>query len=60
MCSDYFGVAVEQPLALPVDIRSLPPISGAAWKAIFEYLVFQSEGTALEHLPPSVKSLSES
>jgi len=27
------------------------------WKAIFEYLIFQSEGTALEHLPPQVQGL---
>ena len=30
---------------------------GTSWKAVFDYLIFQSEGPALEHLSPQVQGL---
>jgi hypothetical protein len=38
-------------------MKSLPPQQRRDWKAVFDYLIFQSEGPALEHLPPRVQGL---
>jgi hypothetical protein len=40
-----------------LTIKSLPADQRRDWKAIFDYLIFQSEGPALEHLSPQVQGL---
>lgn len=40
-----------------LTIKSLPPEQRARWKAVFDYLIFQTEAPALEHLPPQVRGL---
>jgi len=38
-------------------VKGLPPSQRRGWKALFDYLIFQSDGPALEHLPPAVQGL---
>ena len=40
-----------------LTIKSLPPEQRARWKALFDYLIFQTDAPALEHLPPQVRGL---
>src|SRR3569833_609406 len=40
-----------------LTIKSLPPEQRAGWKSVFDYLIFQTEAPALEHLPPRVRGL---
>jgi hypothetical protein len=40
-----------------LTIKSLPPEQRRSWKAVFDYLIFQTDGAALEHLPPQVRGL---
>jgi hypothetical protein len=40
-----------------LTIKSLPADQRRSWKAVFDYLIFQSEGPALEHLSPQVQGL---
>ena len=40
-----------------LTLKSLPPEQRARWKAVFDYLIFQTETPALEHLPPEVRGL---
>jgi hypothetical protein len=38
-------------------MKGLPPSQRRGWKSLFDYLIFQSDGPALEHLPPAVQGL---
>ena len=40
-----------------LTIKSLPASQRRGWQALFDYLIFQSEGAALEHLSPAVQGL---
>jgi hypothetical protein len=40
-----------------LTIKSLPAEQRSRWKALFDYLIFQTEAPALEHLPPQVRGL---
>jgi len=40
-----------------LTMKSLPPEQRRGWRALFDYLIFQTEGPALEHLPPQVQGL---
>jgi hypothetical protein len=40
-----------------LTIKSLPVSQRIGWKALFDYLIFQTDGPALEHLPPEVRGL---
>jgi Cupin-like domain len=40
-----------------LTIKSLPASQRLGWKALFDYLIFQSDGPALEHLPPDIQGL---
>ncbi len=40
-----------------LTIKSLPPEQRRGWKAVFDYLIFQTDGAALEHLPPQARGL---
>ena len=40
-----------------LSIKGLPASQRRGWKDLFDYLIFQSDGPALEHLPPHVRGL---
>ena len=54
---DYFDSPSSSLLHCLLTLKSLPPEQRRAWKAVFDYLIFQSDGTALDHLPPQVQGL---
>jgi hypothetical protein len=54
---DYFESPSTSLLHCLMTVKSLPPQQRRDWKAVFDYLIFQSEGPALEHLPPRVQGL---
>jgi hypothetical protein len=54
---DYFESPSSSLLHCLLTLKSLPPVQRRGWKAMFDYLVFQSEGPALEHLPPHAQGL---
>jgi len=55
--AEYFDSPSTSLLHCLLTIKSLPPEQRRGWKAVFDYLIFQSEGTALEHLPPETRGL---
>ena len=54
---DYFDSPSTSLLHCLLTIKSLPPEQRRNWKAVFDYLIFQSEGEALGHLPPQARGL---
>ena len=54
---DYFDSPSMSLLHCLLTIKSLPPEQRRGWKSVFEYLIFQSDGAALEHLPPEARRL---
>jgi hypothetical protein len=54
---DYFDSPSSSLLHCLLSLKSLPPEQRRAWKSVFDYLIFQSDGTALDHLPPQVQGL---
>jgi hypothetical protein len=54
---EYFDSPSASLLHCLLTIKSLPPEQRARWKAVFDYLIFQTEAPALEHLPPEVRGL---
>jgi hypothetical protein len=54
---EYFDSPSSSLLHCLLTIKSLPPEQRARWKAVFDYLIFQSEAPALEHLPPEARGL---
>jgi hypothetical protein len=54
---DYFESPSSSLLHCLLTVKSLPPAQRGAWKAIFDYLIFQSEGAALDHLPSGTQGL---
>ncbi len=54
---DYFDSPSSSLLHCLLTIKSLPPEQRQGWKAVFDYLIFQSGGTALEHLSPQTRGL---
>jgi len=54
---DYFDSPSLSLLHCLLSIKSLPPQQRRDWKAVFDYLIFQSDGPALEHLPPQAQGL---
>ena len=54
---DYFDSPSMSLLHCLLTIKSLPQEQRHAWRAVFDYLIFQPEGTALEHLPPESRRL---
>jgi hypothetical protein len=40
-----------------LTVKGLPPSQRRAWKALFDYLIFQSDRPALQHLPAHVQGL---
>jgi hypothetical protein len=54
---DYFDSPSLSLLHCLLTVKSLPQQQRRDWKAVFDYLIFQSDGPALEHLPPQVQGL---
>lgn len=54
---EFFDSPSSSLLHCLLTIKSLPPEQRARWKAVFDYLIFQTEAPALEHLPPEVRGL---
>jgi hypothetical protein len=54
---EFFDSPSASLLHCLLTIKSLPPGERARWKAVFDYLIFQTEAPALEHLPPQVRGL---
>ncbi|HEY0800640.1 MAG TPA: cupin-like domain-containing protein [Steroidobacteraceae bacterium] len=54
---DYFDSPSVSLLHCLLTIKSLPIEQRRRWRALFDYLIFQSEEPALEHLPPTVRGL---
>ena len=55
--ADYFESPSMSLLHCLLTMKSLPPAQRRGWKDLFDYLIFQTEGPALEHLPPQVQGL---
>jgi Cupin-like domain len=54
---EFFDSPSASLLHCLLTIKSLPSAERARWKAVFDYLIFQTEAPALEHLPPQVRGL---
>ena len=54
---DFFDSPSNALLYSLLTIKSLPVSQRRGWQALFDYLIFQSDGPALEHLPSAVQGL---
>jgi hypothetical protein len=54
---DFFESPSNALLYSLLAVKGLPASQRRGWKALFDYLIFQSDGPALEHLPPAVQGL---
>jgi hypothetical protein len=54
---EYFESPSSSLLHCLLTIKSLPPEQRKRWQALFNYLIFQTEEPALEHLPPATRGL---
>jgi len=54
---EYFDSPSNALLYGLLTLKGLPPSQRRGWKALFDYLIFQSDGAALEHLAPDVQGL---
>jgi Cupin-like domain len=54
---DYFDSPSLSLLHCLLTIKGLPAEQRQSWKAVFDYLIFQTEGPALEHLPAQTQGL---
>jgi hypothetical protein len=54
---DYFDSPSNALLYCVLTIKGLPASQRRGWKALFDYLIFQSDGAALEHLPLHARGL---
>jgi hypothetical protein len=54
---DFFESPSNALLYSLLAVKGLPPSQRRGWKALFDYLIFQSDGPALEHLPPAAQGL---
>jgi hypothetical protein len=55
--ADYFDSPSGSLLHCLLTIKSLPTAERRRWRALFEYLIFQTDEPALEHLPPEARGL---
>ena len=53
----YFDSPSTSLLHCLLTVKSLPPEQRRSWQAVFDYLIFQTNGDALEHLPPRARGL---
>lgn len=55
--ADYFDSPSSTLLHALLTIKSLPEAERARWRELFDYLIFQTQGPSLEHLPKHVQGL---
>ncbi len=53
----YFGACMNALLFGALSLKDLPPQQRQSWKAVFDYLIFQTDGPPLAHLPVSVQGI---
>jgi hypothetical protein len=53
----YFGSPMNALLHGLLALRDLPPEQRAAWRHVFDALVFETSGPAAEHLPPAARGI---
>jgi hypothetical protein len=53
----YFGSPMQAVYHALLALRDLPPAQRDAWKHVFDNLVFETHGPALEHLPPAARGM---
>jgi Cupin-like domain len=54
---EFFDSPSSSLLHCLLTIKSLPPDQRKRWQALFNYLIFQTDEPALEHLPPEARGL---
>jgi hypothetical protein len=54
---EFFDSPSASLLHCLLTIKSLPLEQRVRWKAVFDYLIFQTAAPALEHLPPEARGL---
>lgn len=54
---DHAGSPLDALLHAVLSLKSLPDSQRANWKALFDHLIFQVDGPALNHLPENVRGL---
>jgi hypothetical protein len=53
----YFGSPMATLLHAALSLRDLPKEQRAAWKVVFDTLIFETSGPAAEHLPPAARGI---
>ncbi len=53
----YFGACMNALLFGALSLKDLPPAQRQSWKAVFDYLIFQTDGPPLAHLPKSAQGI---
>lgn len=53
----HFGACMNALLYGALSLKDLPPAQRQSWKAVFDYLIFQTDGPPLAHLPPSAQGI---
>lgn len=53
----YFGSPTNALLHAVLSLRDLPAEQRAAWKTVFDHLIFETNGPALAHLPPAARGM---
>lgn len=54
---DYFGSPAHALLHAILSLKDLPPAQRERWRSLFDHLVFEADGPALDHLPPPARGL---
>jgi len=53
----YFGSPMNALHHALLSLRDLPPAQRAAWRHVFDNLIFETHGPTLEHLPPAARGI---
>ena len=53
----HFGACMNALLFGALSLKDLPPQQRQAWKAVFDYLIFQTDGPPLAHLPAAAQGI---
>jgi hypothetical protein len=53
----YFGACMNALLFGALSLKDLPAAQRQSWKAVFDYLIFQTDGPPLDHLPKAVQGI---
>ncbi len=53
----HFGACMNALLFGALSLKDLPTAQRQSWKAVFDYLIFQTDGPPLAHLPASAQGI---